>query len=231
MCKVTFKYSDEIFVIQKLINAVNDLCLDAGKSCTCTSGYRSLTKQIMINKQKLNECSGNYQVASGAVYNSKGQCIAAAYGKSNHCYCIAMDIPDEWFKALTNAQLKKYGLVKPMDYEPWHVQLLEHNGILDVQKVKIRNNVLKGADRNMDVKNFQVMTGLTVDGVTGPKTKEKAKEVLQCCQDILGIPNFKTAEELIKGTQSSPDLWLPLLKVITYFDSFLMNIYKKMRGE
>ncbi|PYG90126.1 D-alanyl-D-alanine carboxypeptidase-like protein [Ruminiclostridium sufflavum DSM 19573] len=231
MSSVKFKYQDEIYVIQKLVDAVNALCKDMGKSCTCTSGYRSLEKQKIINAQKLAESKGNYQVSSGAVYNSKGQCIAAAFGASNHCFCIAMDVSDEWFKELTNAQLKKYGLVKPMDYEPWHVQLLEHNGISDVQKEQIRDSVLKGVDKDMDVKEFQAITGLTADGIAGPKTKEKAKEVLQCCQGILGIPNFKTAEELIKGTQSSPDIWLPLLKVITYFDSFLMNIYKKMRGE
>lgn len=230
MYKVHFKYSDETYIIQKLINSVNALCTDKSKSCTCTSGYRSLEKQKIINAQKLTESKTNYQVASGAVYNAKGQCVAAAYGKSNHCYCIAMDIPNKWFKVLTNSELKKYGLIKPMSYEPWHVQLLEHNGITQAEKEAIRDSVLKGVDEDMDIKEFQTITGLTADGIAGLKTKAKAKEVLQCCQEILGL-NYQTAEELIKSTQSSPDIWLTLLKVVKYFDLFLMNIYKKMRGE
>lgn len=229
MFSVKFKYQDETKVFKKLVDAVNALCIDKGKSCTCTSGYRSLSKQKIINNQKLNESRNNYQVPSGAVYNSKGQCIAGAYGKSNHCFCIAMDISDEWFKALSNIEIKKYGLIKPIAYEPWHVQLLEHNGITQEQKEAIRNNVLSGADKNMDVKEFQCLTGLTADGIAGVKTKEKAREVLQCCQKILGV-EYLTAEEAIKGCMTKPTLWLAMTKTVPYFKSFVMNIVDKMSG-
>ena len=231
-CSVKFKYPDECFVYPKLIAAVNTLCEAKDKNCLCISGYRSLEKQKVINAQSLakRKSQGGYQKADGSVYTPDGKCWAAAYGKSNHCYCIAMDITDPWFTALTNTELKTYGLVKPMDYEPWHVQLLEHNGISQSQKEAIRDSILKGIGEDMNVKGFQSMTGLTIDGVAGPKTKEKAKEVLQCCQEILGN-NFKTAEDVIKATQSNPGIWLGVIKTLKYFDSFIMNIVNKMGGK
>lgn len=230
MSSVVFKYPDETKVYKKLVDAVNALCAAEGKSCTCTSGYRSLQKQVIINNQKLKESISNYQLSSGAVYNDKGQCIAGAYGQSNHCFCIAMDISDKWFKDLTNEKIKKYGLVKPISYEPWHVQLLEHAEISHKQKEEIRDCVLSGAGEDMDVKAFQSMMGLVADGVVGPKTKVKAKEVLQCCQEILNN-NFKTAEEAINGCMTKPAVWLAMTKTIPYFKSFVMNIVEKMSGK
>lgn len=139
---VKFKYPDETSVFPKLVLAINALCTEKGKSCTCTSGYRSLDKQRLINAQKLKESKDNYQKPNGAVYDKDGKCIAAAFGQSNHCYCMAMDISDEWFKALTNKEIEKFGLVKPMSYEPWHVQLIEHTGLSLSQKIAIKESVL-----------------------------------------------------------------------------------------
>ncbi|EGD46720.1 peptidase M15B and M15C DD-carboxypeptidase VanY/endolysin [Ruminiclostridium papyrosolvens DSM 2782] len=229
MNSVNFKYQDETAVYPKLINAVNILCATKGKSCICTSGYRSMEKQKIVNAQSLQCHKGAYQKPDGSVWTSDGKCWAAAYGKSNHCYCIAMDITDSWFQAINNAELKKYDLVKPMSYEPWHIQLLEHNGLSQKQKEAIRDSVLKGVNEEMEVKEFQSMTGLTADGVIGPKTKDKAKEILRVCQNILGN-DYSTAKEVIMATQSSPVMWLGLLKTVKYFDSFIMNIVKKMGG-
>jgi peptidoglycan hydrolase-like protein with peptidoglycan-binding domain len=82
---------------------------------------------------------------------------------------------------------------------------------------------------NMEVKEFQAMTGLVADGIVGEKTKARAKEVLQACQDILGN-NFNSPEEVVKATQSSPDYWMDKLMTIKYFDSFIMNIVNRMGG-
>ncbi len=237
MSQVKFKYQDEACVYQKLIDAVNTLCKVHKKDCLCTSGYRSPAKQKLVNAQSLaqRKNQGAYQITDpndkryGAVYTPDGKCWAGAYGKSNHCFCIAMDITDPWFNALTNAELKKYGLIKPIDYEPWHVQLLEHQGISEAQKIDIRDSLLKGTGDNMYVKEFQAMTGLTPDGVVGTKTKEKAKEVLQCCQEILDN-NFKTAEEVIRATQTKPGVWIGVIKTLKYFDRFIMNIVNRMGG-
>ncbi len=229
MPQVKFKYLDETSVYPKLIAAVNILCAAKGRDCLCTSGFRNVEKQKVIAKQVLADNPGSKQRTDGSVYSKNGECLAAAYGKSNHCYCIAMDIGDSWFKLLGNDELKKYGLVKPMSYEPWHVQLLEHNGLSLSQKEEIRENVLRGVVKDMDVKTFQSMTGLNADGIAGPVTKAKAKEVLQCCQEILGN-NFKTAEEVIRATQTKPGVWIGVIKTLKYFDSFIMNIVNKMGG-
>lgn len=231
MYQVSFKYSDEVFVYQKLINAVNSLCIVKQKNCTCTSGYRSLEKQKIINADSVRSHAGAYQLANGAVYTRDGKCWAAAFGQSNHCYCIAMDITDDWFKALTNAELKPYGLIKPIVYEPWHVQLLEHQGITQAQKETIKNSVLNGRDdENVTVKDFQKAFGLDADGVAGDKTKAKMAEVLQFCQEQLGL-NFTTAEEAIRGCMTKPTVWLAMLKTVPYFKNFVMNIINKMGGK
>lgn len=229
MPQVKFKYLDETAVYPKLIAAVNILCAAKGRDCLCTSGFRNVEKQKVIAKQVLADNPGSKQRTDGSVYSKNGECLAAAYGKSNHCYCIAMDIGDSWFKLLGNDELKKYGLVKPMSYEAWHVQLLEHNGLSLSQKEEIRESVLRGVVKDMDVKTFQSMTGLKADGIAGPVTKAKAKEVLQCCQEILGN-NFKTAEEVIRATQTKPGVWIGVIKTLKYFDSFIMNIVNKMGG-
>lgn len=230
MPQVKFKYADEACVYPKLIAAVNTLCAAKGKDALCTSGYRSLEKQKVINRDVLLNNPGNIQYADGSVYNKAGQCLAAAYGKSNHCFCIAMDITDSWLRALTNTELAPYGLVKPMTYEPWHVQLAEHSNLSQAQKEAIRDSVLGEEDGEMTVKEFQTAMGLTVDGIVGPKTQAKAKEVLQVCQAIL-CNDFKTPEEVINATQSSPADWNLLLQMVKYFDRFIMNIVNRMGGK
>lgn len=237
MACVKFKYADERFVFHKLINQINILCVAKGKDCLCTSGYRSLEKQKIINAQVLAQCSTNYQITNpkdpmyGAVRNKNGICIAGAYGKSNHCYCLAMDISDGWFKALTNDELEKYDLIKPiLPEEPWHVQLKSLMNITQTQKEQIKNSVLNEKGDDMTVKDFQTITGLTADGVVGNKTKEKAKEMLDVCYNILDIPDYKNATEVINGCMSSPSKWLDLMSKTKYFDSFVMNIADRLRG-
>lgn len=229
MPQIRFKYADEACVYPKLVGAINKLCAEKGKDALCTSGYRSLEKQKIINKQVLTDGSGRTQRSDGSVYDKNGKCWAAAYGKSNHCFCIAMDITDSWFQVLTNTELAKYGLIKPISYEPWHVQLIDHNGLSQTQKEVIRDACVKGVNKKMSVKDFQVLVGLQPDGIAGPKTQEKAKELLPVCQDILGN-NFKTPEEIIWATQGSPDYWMPKLEDVKYFPAFIMNIFNKLTG-
>jgi hypothetical protein len=193
MPSVKFKYSDEVYVFPKLIQAINILCVAKGKDCLCSSGYRSIEKQKIINKDVLASHKGAYQTEDGAVYTGTGDnriCWASAYGKSNHNYCIAMDIPDEWFTQLSNTELKSYGLIKPMEHEPWHVQLIIHNGITLKQKQEIRDMVLgvddmyiQFGDKNDKVKTIQnYLNDLgydcgNVDGNFGNKTLASVKSL------------------------------------------------------
>jgi len=232
MYKVIFKHPDQVYIYPKLLAAVNQVCNDFGKDAECVAGYRSLECQKATNAGVLATRKGSYQVKSGAVYTGTGSsriCWASAYGQSNHCYCIAMDM-NGWFEDLSNKQLQKYGLYKPMAHEPWHITLAELVGIGEIQKKAIRDSVLKGVDKSMNIKEFQAIVGLTADGVPGPKTKEKAKEVLQVCQEILGN-NFKTAEEVVKATQKSPSMWMQKLKTEKYLGAFVMNIINRMGGK
>jgi hypothetical protein len=192
MYKVIFKYQEQAYIYSKLLTAVNKLCEDKKQNANCVSGYRSPECQKATNLSVLNQSKSNRQVTDpknsmyGAVYDKDGTCIAGAYGKSNHCFCIAMDIDSLWFKSLTNAQLKPYGLYKPiLPKEPWHVQLIELDGITQTQKETIRDGVLKEKDKLMNVKEFQAMTGLTADGIVGSKTIAKAKEMLEIINKIL----------------------------------------------
>ncbi len=230
MASVKFKYSDDATVYPKLIQAVNSLCVAKGKDCTCTSGFRSPEKQRSINAESLRSHKDAYQKSDGSVWTKDGKCWAAAYGKSNHCYCIAMDISDDWFEKLTNKELAKYGLIKPIDYEPWHVQLCEHQGISQAQKEAIRESVLKGkVDEDMNVKGFQNMVGLTADGVIGPKTKEKAKEIYSAVR-LYWAMNTAPLKRLSRTLNPVRPYGLGCLKQVKYFDSFIMNIVKKMGG-
>ncbi len=193
MHSVKFKHPEQSHIFPKLLQAVNRVCEDFQKDAECLAGYRSLECQKATAKLVLAKNKGSYQINDGSVYIGKGsnrKCLAAAYGKSNHCFCIAMDITG-WFEGLTNSQLKKYGLVKPMSYEPWHVQLIEHTGITEKQKKAIRDSCLKGENCTPDIKQ-----------------------------------DFFNAVDIIKRTQSNPDYWLPRLKEIKYFDTFIMNIVR-----
>ena len=82
----------------------------------------------------------------------------------------------------------------------------------------------------MTVKEFQAVTGLIVDGISGPKTKAKARELLKVCQKILGN-DFGSAEETVLVTQKNPEIWLQKLKTERYFPHFVMNIVERMKGE
>lgn len=144
MNKVIFKHPEQECIYPKLLNAVNLMCNAYKKDAECVAGYRDRKCQEATNKQVLLTRKGSYQTEDGSVYTGTGEnrkCWASAYGKSNHCFCIAMDF-DGWIENLTNAQLKPYGLIKPIEHEPWHVTLIELVGISETEKIKIRDSVL-----------------------------------------------------------------------------------------
>jgi len=190
MYKLIFKHPEQATVYKPLIDAINKLCEHYKKSCTCVSGYRSEETQRNLAQQILKQVPTNY-FSGDRVYDFEGRCIVGAPGSSNHNYCIALDIEDPWFKALTNLELVKFGLICPMAYEKWHVELTATRGISKLDKVFIRDTTLKGDKKDMNTKEFQAMTGLFEDGIAGPITKNKATEILKVCHSILGI-NIET---------------------------------------
>lgn len=229
MPKVIFKYPQQNKIYKPLIDAVNQLCEDYGKGLNCVSGYRSSEEQRLLAQQILKQNPTHY-FKNDRVYDFEGRCIVGAPGSSNHNFCIAMDIEDKWFKVLKATELAKYGLFLPMSYEPWHVELIATKGISKLDKTFIRDGTLKGVKKDMTVKDFQAMTGLFEDGIAGPITQAKAKEVLKICQKILKN-DFETAEEVVIATQNNPSMWIQKLNEVKYLKEYTMNIYKKMKGE
>ena len=186
MYKLIFKHPEQATVYAPLITAINKLCEHYKKSCTCVSGYRSEEAQRKLAQQILKQVSTNY-FKFDRVFDFEGRCIVGAPGSSNHNYCLALDIEDSWFKALTNLELVVWGIVKPMAHEKWHVELTATRGMSKVQKETIRDTTLKGDKKDMTTKGFQKMTGLFEDDIAGPITKAKAKEIMLFCQTLLGI--------------------------------------------
>ena len=152
------------------------------KKITVTSGFRSDEEQLQSQKSALAEHKDYHQGSDGRVYNSKGQCMVSAIGQSSHNWGYAADC-DDLIQGMSNSELMQYGLRKPMSYENWHVECIE---ILSLDQKKA-NFYLYMEDYPMDIKTFQMITGLKPDGVAGPLTKAKANEVLQICQEIIKV--------------------------------------------
>jgi hypothetical protein len=73
-------------------------------------GYRSYSEQVkMYNLYKA----------------GKLQATAAVPGTSWHGSGLAVDTSTYPIRGMTSAQLKKYGLCKPLSKEPWHIQPIE----------------------------------------------------------------------------------------------------------
>ena len=77
---------------------------------TITDGYRSLAEQ-----EKLYD----------AYRKGKLQATAAVPGTSWHGSRLAVDTSTKPIRQMTNADLKKYGLCKPLSKEGWHIQPIE----------------------------------------------------------------------------------------------------------
>ena len=105
---------------------LNDLAIHLGGKITISYGFRSVQDQISIIKSMYNP--SKHTIGSGGkLVNKSGQTVAAKPGSSNHQKGLAVDITNAGVgrtirEKMTNAQLKEFGLWKPMSYEPWHIQ-------------------------------------------------------------------------------------------------------------
>lgn len=139
----------------------------------CTSGFRSAEEQLKSQKDALAQHKDYFQQPDGRVYNKKGECMVSAVGESSHNWGMAFDSRGTWLEDMSNAELKKYGLRKPMSYEPWHVELIGKSSLTG--KKELFYKYMGGYP--MDAKTFQMITGLKPDGIVGKLTLEKMKEV------------------------------------------------------
>lgn len=94
------------------------LAAAAPGAITITSGYRSTVEQEQIVANHGGECG--VWVA----------CVTNGVCGSMHCKGLAADLAfqDDATDAWAHANLARFGLVQPMDYEPWHVELAGARG-------------------------------------------------------------------------------------------------------
>jgi len=101
--------SGETNVAPNLLQRLAMLANDYGQTINIVSGTRTTEEQQYI--------WDNTPEASRGI-------TVARPGTSKHESGNAADISDDWFANLGNDVLAQYGLVKPMDYENWHVQAI-----------------------------------------------------------------------------------------------------------
>lgn len=89
------------------LNRLNNLARDKGMKLNVMSGFRSVEEQTYLFNHS----------------NRSGKMVAPP-GKSRHNCGLAVDVTG-WGKDLSNEELKKYGLYKPMGYEDWHIEPVE----------------------------------------------------------------------------------------------------------
>ncbi|MDD5065023.1 MAG: phosphodiester glycosidase family protein [Phycisphaerae bacterium] len=168
-----FSHSWQDRIYPDLAYAIAYMAYKKNKKALCTSGFRSAEEQLASQKSALKK-KGYYQTEDGRVYNSKGQCMVSAVGESSHNWGMAFDSRGTWLEDMSNSELKKYGLRKPMSYEPWHVELDKRTTVPE-KKVKFYKYMKEAYP--MDAKTFQMITGLKPDGVVGKATLAKMREV------------------------------------------------------
>lgn len=92
-----------------------------GKKTELTQGYRTPEKQAKLYKMYL-----EYK------RTGKGEIkLAAKPGTSKHEYGLAVDTSSQPLRGMNNAELKPYGLHKPINSEPWHVEPIETKNSAD----------------------------------------------------------------------------------------------------
>jgi peptidoglycan hydrolase-like protein with peptidoglycan-binding domain len=170
------------------------LARDIGRTLYFSSGYRDVERQKVLYVENCRQHPPN------------GNGYVARPGNSWHNGRCAVDIDDRGFwkahmesgdmkKTVKKQSLAEYGLSLPLNlvdsarvHEWWHVQPIETIGYIgDRMRFLDPDDKLYNPkeDGFVTVKEFQEMTGLTADGVVGPKTIAKAKEVQEVINQIL----------------------------------------------
>jgi len=122
-------------VDQELITRLASLAKSKGKMADITSSWRSFEEQSAL--WEASDKSGK---------------MVAAPGTSKHEKGMAVDVGG-WVEQLSDAELAMAGLFRPMDYEPWHIQVKRATEEVD----KFGNTIVAtgeiGKKRNADYYN------------------------------------------------------------------------------
>lgn len=96
----------------ELLKRISAVAKHYGKKITINSGYRTFEQQ---------------KVLYDAYKSGRSSVEAAKPGNSRHNYGLAIDV-DDWVQQISEADLKQFGLHKPVSSENWHVEPLETKG-------------------------------------------------------------------------------------------------------
>ncbi len=223
---IRFKYKDGARISLVFLWRLAALARDYNHTMTNLFGYRSSSSQQALYEADLKANGGK---PTGKV---------AAPGLSWHEYGLAVDLDGAHWKAVSEAQwmpytrlkqnLTKYGLILPLNrvdspsvQEWWHLQPIETNGVAaSLRKTFLDpDDILYEEEKNMTVKEFQAVHGLSADGVVGEKTAAKALEELQVVKEILAS-HPKTVIQSHCGFSDPDGIW-EVIRTHKYPDALL----------
>ena len=161
-----FKYPKQSDIDPVFKARLAAMAAELGIVFTIVRGSVTTAEQQMIADLKLRQNPGWVRKPNGAIYNQRGQCMVAAPGTSPHEDDLAID-GDNRIEAISNYTLAKFGLCRPMGYEPWHIQPIETKGLTIDARRKLAPVEIPGT-----VKENQLRLGLPADDLYGSKTHE-----------------------------------------------------------
>lgn len=133
---------------------------------TFSRGFVTIQEQQAIGEALLKKNPSWTRRPNGAIYNTKGQCMVAAPGTSPHEKHLAVD-GDHRIEVISNYVLNRFGLCRPMAYEPWHIQPIETMGVSYAAREALIPVEIPGT-----VSENQIRLGLPADDIYGPQSHE-----------------------------------------------------------
>lgn len=165
-----FKYANQSGIDPVFAGRLAAMAASLGVVFTIVRGSVTTEEQQMIANLKLQQNPSWTRRPNGAIYNQRGQCMVAAPGMSLHEDDLAID-GDNRIEAISNYTLAKFGLCRPMGYEPWHIQPIETKGMTIEARRKIAPYEIEGT-----VSEVQTKIGIPADNVYGPNTHVEVRK-------------------------------------------------------
>jgi len=170
---VTYRYPTQSGIDPVFEGRLAALGAELGLVIVIVRGAVTTAEQTAIADLKLRQNPTWVKRPNGAVYNTKGQCMVAAPGSSPHEQHLAID-GDKRIEAMNNYTLARFGLIRPMAYEPWHIQPMETKGMTFAYREKFRPYSLA-----MTVAEFQEKNNIPVDNIYGPQVHSLATKLIK----------------------------------------------------
>jgi hypothetical protein len=103
------------------LSKLNRLAKAQGRTLNIDDGFRTYAEQAALWERS--DKSGKWVAAPGTSRHEAGYAIDA-----------------KWAESMTDEELARYGLWRPMDYEPWHVEPIETKGKSTAELIALRKS-------------------------------------------------------------------------------------------